>query len=43
MSGKHGPPAVRQLMRETIRSLDELDRRRAEFQPAETAAVSPKS
>jgi len=41
MPGKHGPPGVRQLVREAIRSLNELDRRRGELQPAETAAVIP--
>jgi hypothetical protein len=40
VSGRNGPPAVRQLTRDTITRLNELDRRRAALAPAETAAVA---
>jgi len=44
VSGKNGPPAVQQLTRDTVRALDELDRRRAELMPAEsTAPPSPQN
>jgi len=41
VSGKNGPPAVRQLIGDAVRTLNELDRRRAELMPVEIAAPAP--
>ena len=39
-AGRNSPPGARQLTRETVRALNELDRRRAELQTAENTGLS---